>query len=103
MSYGRIRRGPMAADAFTQIRNAVFRDARLSAKAMGIFGNISTHREGWGITPESISKQMRDGVDAIKSGLRELDSTAIFSGRGSVGRTARSAPRCTSSRTSRRP
>ncbi|MFJ2174359.1 hypothetical protein ACIOHE_15775 [Streptomyces sp. NPDC087851] len=73
MSYGRIRRGPMAGDAFTQIRNAVFRDARLSAKAMGIFGNISTHRDGWGITPESISAQMRDGVDAVKSGLRELE------------------------------
>jgi hypothetical protein len=63
----------MAADAFTQIRNAVFRDSRLSAKAMGIFGNISTHRDGWGITPESISKQMRDGVSAIKAGLRELE------------------------------
>ncbi|MFC9429282.1 hypothetical protein [Streptomyces sp. NPDC056987] len=73
MTYGRIRRGPMAGDAFTQIRNAVFRDARLSAKAMGIFGNISTHRDGWGITPESISAQMRDGVDAVKSGLRELE------------------------------
>lgn len=73
MSYGRIRRGPMAADAFTQIRNAVFRDVRLSAKAMGIFGNISTHRDGWGITPESISTQMRDGVDSIKAGLRELE------------------------------
>lgn len=74
MSYGRIRRGPMAADSFTQIRNAVFRDPRLSAKAMGIFGNISTHRDGWGITPDSLSTQMRDGVDAIKSGLRELET-----------------------------
>ncbi|MFF2522267.1 hypothetical protein [Streptomyces liangshanensis] len=73
MTYGRVRRGPMAADAFTQIRNAVFRDSRLSAKAMGIFGNISTHRDGWGITPESIASQMRDGVDAVKSGLRELE------------------------------
>jgi hypothetical protein len=63
----------MAGDAFTQIRNAVFRDARLSAKAMGIFGNISTHRDGWGITPESISSQMRDGVGAVKAGLRELE------------------------------
>lgn len=73
MTYGRIRRGPMGGDAFTQIRNAVFRDPRLSAKAMGIFGNISTHRDGWGITPESISTQMRDGVNAIKAGLRELE------------------------------
>lgn len=63
----------MAADAFTQIRNAVFRDPRLSAKAMGIFGNISTHRDGWGVTPESIATQMRDGVNAIRAGLRELE------------------------------
>lgn len=63
----------MAGDAFTQIRNAVFRDSRLTGKAMGIFGNISTHRDGWGITPESISTQMRDGVGAIKAGLRELE------------------------------
>jgi hypothetical protein len=63
----------MAGDAFTQIRNSVFRDSRLTAKAMGIFGNISTHRDGWGITPESLSTQMRDGIAAIKSGLRELE------------------------------
>lgn len=63
----------MAGDAFTQIRNAVFRDSRLTGKAMGIFGNISTHRDGWGITPETISTQMRDGVGAIKAGLRELE------------------------------
>jgi len=73
VSYGRIRRGPMAGDAFTQIRNSVFRDSRLTAKAMGIFGNISTHRDGWGITPDSLSTQMRDGIAAIKSGLRELE------------------------------
>lgn len=73
MSYGRIRRGPMAADQFTQIRNALFRDPCLSAKAKGIFGLISTHREGWGITPESIAACMADGVSAIKSGLQELE------------------------------
>jgi hypothetical protein len=73
LGYGRIRRGPMAADAFTQIRNAVFRDVRLSAKAMGIFGNISTHRDGWGVSAESIASQMKDGVAAVKGGLRELE------------------------------
>lgn len=73
MSYGRIRRGPMAADHFTQIRNALFRDPCLSAKAKGIFGLISTHREGWGVTPESIAACMADGVSGIKSGLQELE------------------------------
>lgn len=73
MTYSRIRRGPMAADNFTQISNTLFRDPRLSAKAKGIFGFISTHREGWGITPETISAAMTDGVSAIKTGLRELE------------------------------
>lgn len=74
MSYGRIERGPMAADNFTQISNALFRDPRMSAKAKGIFGFISTHRAGWGLTPESIAAAMKDGVSAIKAGLRELEA-----------------------------
>lgn len=63
----------MAADNFTQISNGLFRDPRLSAKAKGIFGFISTHRSGWGLTPESIAAAMRDGVSAIKAGLQELE------------------------------
>lgn len=63
----------MAADNFTQISNGLFRDPRLSAKAKGIFGFISTHRSGWGLTPESIAAAMKDGVSAIKGGLRELE------------------------------
>lgn len=74
MSYGWIERGPMAADNFTQISNGLFRDPRLSAKAKGIFGFISTHRAGWGLTPESIAAAMKDGVSAIKGGLRELEA-----------------------------
>jgi hypothetical protein len=73
VSYGWIERGPMAADNFTQISNGLFRDPRLSAKAKGIFGFISTHRAGWGLTPESIAAAMKDGVSAIKGGLRELE------------------------------
>jgi hypothetical protein len=63
----------MAADNFTQISNGLFRDPRLSAKAKGIFGFISTHRNGWGLTPESIAAAMKDGVSAIKAGLQELE------------------------------
>lgn len=64
----------MAADRFTQISNNLFRDSRLSAKAMGVFGHISTHRGGFGVTPESISRHMRDGVSAIKGALQELEA-----------------------------
>lgn len=74
MNYGRIRRGPMAADAFTQIRNTLFRDNRISFKAKGVFGLISTHRDGYGVTPESLAACSTDGVSAVKAALRELEA-----------------------------
>ncbi|MEU1931861.1 hypothetical protein ABZ516_31335 [Streptomyces sp. NPDC019826] len=73
---GHIRRGPMAADAFqaqfTQIHNALFRDRRLSFKAKGIFGLISTHRDGFGVSRAAISRFSTDGIAAVSSGLKEL-------------------------------
>ncbi|MFJ3699530.1 hypothetical protein ACIPW9_36310 [Streptomyces sp. NPDC090052] len=67
----------MAADIlqrdFTQIHNRLFRDQRLSFKAKGIFGLISTHRNGYGVTPEWIAAAGTDGPAAVRSGLRELE------------------------------
>lgn len=72
------RRGPIAADVFeqqfTQIRNAVFRDARMSFKAKGIFGLISTHCDGYGLSVESICSCSTDGVAAVRTGLTELET-----------------------------
>ncbi|OIJ88175.1 hypothetical protein BIV25_37375 [Streptomyces sp. MUSC 14] len=67
-----IRRGVMAADQFTQIANGLFRDARLSFKAKGLFGLISTHRDGWRMTVTDLARRGRDGEAAVKSGLKEL-------------------------------
>ncbi|MCX5327787.1 hypothetical protein [Streptomyces sp. NBC_00140] len=69
-----IRRGVMAADQFTQIANGLFRDERLSFKAKGIFGSISTHRTGWQVTVTDLMRAGRDGRDAIRAGLRELQT-----------------------------
>lgn len=73
---GSIVRGPMAADAFqahfTQIHNALFRDRRLSFKAKGIFGLISTHRDGFGVSQAAIASFSTDGIAAVGSGLKEL-------------------------------
>lgn len=63
----------MGADEFTQVRNRLFRDERLSEKAKGIFGHISTHRDGYGVSAESLARESTDGVASIKSGLRELE------------------------------
>ncbi|MEV8324558.1 hypothetical protein [Kitasatospora sp. NPDC056731] len=74
MNYGRIRRGPMAADAFTQIRNALFRDTHLSFRDKGVFGLISTHRDGFGVSAESIAAMSpSDGLTAVKTSLRNLE------------------------------
>jgi hypothetical protein len=77
VSYPRINRGQMAADVlqrdYTQIHNRLFRDKRLSFKAKGIFGLISTHRDGYGVTPEWIAGAGTDGPAAVRTGLRELE------------------------------
>ncbi|MEV6048681.1 hypothetical protein [Streptomyces xanthochromogenes] len=68
-----IRRGVMAGDRFTQISNALFRDPRISFKAKGLFGLISTHRDGWRVTVAELAKCATDGRDAVNSGLKELE------------------------------
>ncbi|NUK21663.1 hypothetical protein [Streptomyces lunaelactis] len=68
-----IRRGVMAADQFTQIANGLFRDPRLSFKAQGLFGLISTHRDGWRMSVTDLARRGRDGEAAVKSGLKELE------------------------------
>ncbi|MFD4953459.1 hypothetical protein [Streptomyces sp. NPDC058451] len=68
-----IRRGVMAADQFTQIANGLFRDSRLSFKAQGLFGLISTHRAGWRMSVTDLARRSRDGEAAVKSGLKELE------------------------------
>ncbi|MGW2826517.1 hypothetical protein ACWC24_36880 [Streptomyces sp. NPDC001443] len=67
-----IRRGVMAADQFTQITNALFRDAGLSFKAKGLFGYVSTHRNGWQVTVTDLVRLGPDGREAVRTGLQEL-------------------------------
>ncbi|MFB6555005.1 hypothetical protein [Streptomyces sp. NPDC056405] len=68
-----IRRGVMAGDQFTQISNALFRDGRLGFKAKGIFGYISTHRDGWQVTVADLVRCGSEGVDAVTTGLKQLE------------------------------
>ncbi|WP_369386195.1 hypothetical protein AB5J72_00070 [Streptomyces sp. CG1] len=67
-----IRRGVMAVDQFIQISNGLFRDTRLSFNAKGLFGLISTHRDGWRMTVTDLARRGRDGEAAVKSGLKAL-------------------------------
>ncbi|MGW6214330.1 hypothetical protein [Streptomyces sp. NPDC055109] len=67
-----IRRGVMAADQFTQVANALFRESRISFKAKGLFGHISTHRDGWQLTVAHLARHGRERLDAVTTGLQEL-------------------------------
>ncbi|MFF4693950.1 hypothetical protein [Streptomyces sp. NPDC001307] len=62
----------MAAERFTQIANGLFRDARLSFQAKGLFGYISTHATGWRVTVADLVRAGPDGRDAVRAGLSEL-------------------------------
>lgn len=68
-----IQRGQMAADKFTQISNALFRDPRMSYKAKGIFGLISTHTDGWRVTIADLVRASTDGKSAVTAGVKELE------------------------------
>ncbi|WP_324608004.1 hypothetical protein [Streptomyces sp. NRRL S-455] len=94
-----IRQGVMAADQFTQIANVLFHTTELSYKAKGLFGLLSTHREGWRMTVTDIARRGRDGESAVKSGLKELEKHGFSSGNASVARTEPSAQLRTSSPT----
>jgi hypothetical protein len=63
----------MAGDSFTQIANALFRDRRISFKAKGIFGLVSTHRDGWRVSVNELARLGPDGRDSVRAGLAELE------------------------------
>jgi hypothetical protein len=64
----------MAADRFTQIANGLFRDCGLSFKAKGIFGYVSTHRNGWQVKVTDLVRLGPDGREAVRTGLQELET-----------------------------
>lgn len=80
--YGRLQRGPMGAEIlgeqFSQTYNGVWRDTRLTPKAMGVFGNLSTHRDGYGLSAKGISKQMKGQEGMVKTALNELEEVGYL-------------------------
>lgn len=68
-----LARGPMGGEHYTQIHNGFFRDTRLSAKAKGIFGWLSTHKDAYEVSVFTIAQAMTDGVESIRTGLKELE------------------------------
>jgi len=57
---------------FTTVQNLLLRDNNLSFKAKGLFCYMSSMSKDWNFTIASIAKQQKDGIDSIKSAMKEL-------------------------------
>ncbi len=66
------------ADHFTIIRNDWLRDERLSWKARGLVAYLASHRVGWETSLEQLARAGKDGKDAIRAGLRELEDAGYL-------------------------
>lgn len=74
----RIRRGPMQADRFTQVSNAVARDSSLSRRARGLFLELSSHVDGWRTSVQQLVKLGPEGKDAVRAALHELEQAELL-------------------------
>lgn len=62
--------------SFTHVENTVFFDHGLSLKAKGIYCQIRSleNNPDWVFTVRGFSKLVKDGVDSVTAGIRELES-----------------------------
>jgi hypothetical protein len=84
----------MAADHFTMISNDAARDARLSFRARGVLTFILSHREGWEVNSTDIAGEGKEGRDAVRVALNELERHGYLTRqkyRGEGGQWAQSA------------
>lgn len=66
--------------SFTFVENTIFFDHGLSAKAKGIYCQIRSleNNPEWVFTIKGFASLVRDGVDAVTAGIRELEASGYI-------------------------
>ena len=66
--------------SFTFAENTIFFDHGLSAKAKGIYCQICSleNNPEWVFTIKGFASLMRDGVDAVTAGIKELEASGYI-------------------------
>jgi len=73
--------------SFTQIPNKLLHNNIVSLKAKGLFCYLQSRPDDWQFSSERMAKVVKEGIDSIQSGLRELEDndyltrTRLTSGR----------------------
>jgi hypothetical protein len=73
-----IVRAPRPTTHFTQVRNDVARDRRLSYKARGLLVTMLSYPDYWRFRVDDLVKGSPDGRHAVTTGLRELEDAGYL-------------------------